>query len=97
MFFKKMPSITPNEVNRLPKDAQIIDVREPYEFATGHIPGAKNIPLGKVAAFKSTKTVYVICQSGMRSRMATKILRKNKVDAVNITGGMNAWLRNGGR
>lgn len=85
MLFKRVPSIKWSELK--PTD-KIIDVREPYEFNNFHVTGAKNIPLGQIGKFKTTEKVFVTCQSGMRSRMAVKILRANGVDAVNIKGGM---------
>lgn len=85
MFFKSVPSVKWSELN--PTD-KIIDVREPYEFNSFHHQGAKNIPLGQISKFKTTEKVFVTCQSGMRSRIAVKILRSNGIDAVNIKGGM---------
>ncbi|BCA87094.1 hypothetical protein EsVE80_p1-00240 (plasmid) [Enterococcus saigonensis] len=77
MFFKKTPTISTTELeNKLSEKPQIIDVREPHEFKIGHIPGAKNIPLAKVSTYTPKGQVYVVCQSGMRSKRATKILLK---------------------
>ncbi|VEU82147.1 rhodanese-like domain-containing protein [Acholeplasma hippikon] len=85
MLFKKIPSIKWSE---LKDDDFIIDVREPYEFEAFHAKGAKNIPLGQIRKFNTNKRVYVTCQSGMRSKLAVKILRANGIDAINIKGGM---------
>ncbi len=70
----------------------LIDVRTVKEFATGHVPGAKNVPLRELdpAAYKSGP-VYVICASGGRSSSATDRLVATGIDAVNITGGTKAW------
>ena len=92
MFFKRMPTISTNELERqLSEKPQIIDVREPSEFRAGHIPGAKNVPLGKVDGYTPKGKTYVICQSGMRSKRATKVLLKQGHDVVNIRGGMMSW------
>ncbi len=80
---------------------KVLDVREPDEFATGVIPGALLIPLGKVemrlaelAGFKD-QPMYVVCASGGRSAQAIKVLRKHGfTQLINIKGGMNAWRKN---
>ncbi|EUJ33653.1 rhodanese-like domain-containing protein [Listeria floridensis FSL S10-1187] len=89
-MFQRIPSITTTELEKLDRPV-IIDVRETHEYKGGHIPKAKNVPLGQIAAFSSTEPVYVICASGMRSKRAAKILRKNGVEVTNVRGGMMAW------
>lgn len=92
-FFKRN-SISASELQqKLTTKPEVIDVREKSEFASGHIQGAKNIPLSKMNSYekRNKETVYVICQSGMRSRQAVKQLRNRGIDAINIRGGMNAW------
>lgn len=92
MFFKKVPTISARELeNKLVEKPQILDVREPHEFIAGHILGAKNVPLGKVANHTTKGTTYVICQSGMRSKKATKMLLAKGQDVVNVRGGMSGW------
>ncbi|API88596.1 sulfurtransferase [Marinilactibacillus sp. 15R] len=92
MLFKKIPAISTKELERKLMDKpQIIDVREPHEFRGGHIPGAKNVPLRKVESFTPKGKTYVVCQSGMRSKKATKMLLKKDADVVNVRGGMMAW------
>lgn len=76
--------------------AQLIDVREPDEFAAGHARGAHNIPLSqlasRIAEFRADGTVLVICRSGNRSRTAQGVLRRHgRADARNVRGGMIAW------
>lgn len=85
MFFKKVPTVDYSEVG---KNELIIDVREVSEYRSGHLPKAKNIPLGKIADFTSNERVYIICASGARSKRAVKILRNKGIDAINIRGGM---------
>ncbi|GGC76800.1 rhodanese-like domain-containing protein [Enterococcus wangshanyuanii] len=92
-FFNKT-SIDLSELQqKLDMKSEIIDVREKSKFQAGHIPGAKNIPLSKIGSYslKSEQPIYVICQSGLRSRQATKILRKKGIQAFNVKGGMSRW------
>jgi len=94
LFLSKVPSISTDELQGLiKKRPQIIDVRETDEYSKEHIPIAKNIPLHKLANYsgKQEQEMYVICQSGMRSKQATKLLRKMGYSAINIKGGMNHW------
>lgn len=78
------------------KNKQLIDVRTPGEFRGSHIQGFRNIPLNdlvqKANSLDINKEVIVICQSGMRSKQATKILKKMGFkQIINVSGGMNAW------
>ena len=92
MFFNKTKSITTDELQAMLKEKpSILDVREAYEFKNGHIPGAKNLPLGTVETYTGKGPVYVICQSGARSSSATKKLTKMGVDAINVKSGMSMW------
>ncbi|MDE5413492.1 rhodanese-like domain-containing protein [Alkalihalobacterium chitinilyticum] len=82
------------ELNK--KDVQLIDVRTPGEYRSNHIKRFKNIPLhelsNKVNHLTKEKEVVVICQSGMRSNKATKMLKKLGFEKVtNVKGGMSAW------
>jgi rhodanese-related sulfurtransferase len=84
------------------KDAIVIDVREPGEFAQTHILNARNVPLGELAArlkdlerFKE-KPVIVSCATGNRSGSAAAILRKHGfANVVNLAGGVAAWQQAG--
>jgi len=81
-------------------DALILDVREDKEFASGHIPKAKHIPLGKLAGriqelekYKG-KPILVTCRSGQRSARACSMLKKAGFETVyNQEGGIIAWER----
>ena len=79
--------------------ARIIDVREPDEYAGGHVPGAELIPLGRVAEhldrFEPEGPTYVICQSGGRSMRACELAASQGYDVVNVTGGTRAWATSG--
>jgi rhodanese-related sulfurtransferase len=81
-------------------DALVLDVREDKEFAAGHIPKAKHIPLGQLNTrlneldkFKG-KPVLVTCRSGQRSARACGMLKKAGFETVyNQAGGIIAWER----
>ena len=81
--------------DRLAEGAYLLDVRQPDEYADGHVPGAVLVPLGQVGErideVPTDRTVYVICRSGARSGRAAEALRSRGVDAVNVAGGMLAW------
>ena len=82
---------------RVAEGATIIDVREPDEYAAGHVPGAELIPLGSVAdhldRFSADGTTYVICQVGARSMRACEFAAAHGYDVVNVAGGTGAWIR----
>ncbi|GAA3452412.1 rhodanese-like domain-containing protein [Dactylosporangium matsuzakiense] len=77
----------------------LIDVREPAEYAAGHVPGARPIPMRqlpeRLAELPRTAPVYVICASGNRSLAATDFLARAGVDAWSVAGGTAAWIRAG--
>ena len=78
------------------KGAVLLDVREPDEYAQGHIPQSKNVPLsvisqvGKVAPDKTTP-LYVYCLSGGRSSQATAMLVRMGYTAVTNIGGISGY------
>ncbi|WP_373737924.1 rhodanese-like domain-containing protein [Jeotgalibaca porci] len=92
-LFSKNAAITTKELENDLSEKTILDVRTPGEYRTGHISNAKNIPLDKIAAYAGpTETpVYVICQSGMRSKRAAGILKRKGYTAINVRGGMSQW------
>jgi rhodanese-related sulfurtransferase len=82
--------------------ALTVDVREPGEYAGGHVPGAVNIPLAElgtqvatVAADSQGAAVFVICASGNRSKAGAGLLLKGGLDARSVAGGTAAWARAG--
>ena len=72
-------------------EVTLLDVRTPAEIALGRIPGFVNIPLDslreRVGELDREKPVYVICQSGLRSYVACRLLAGNGFDAYNFAGG----------
>lgn len=75
---------------------QVIDIREPAEYAAGRIPGTKHVPLRRLLKnldeVDASRPMIVHCASGYRSSLATSILRRKGVrDVTNVVGGFNAW------
>ena len=94
------PQVGANEavqlINR--RDALVLDVRDKGEFAAGHIPNARNIPLpelgGRLRELEKFKArpIVINCQSGMRSARVCGLLRKNGFNEVfTLRGGLNGW------
>ena len=79
--------------------AAVVDVREPFEYVEGHVPGARSVPLGQlpavVADLPRNRPVYVICASGNRSLAAAQFLARAGIDARSVSGGTAAWVRSG--
>lgn len=79
------------------KNKQFIDVRSQGEYKVNRIKEFKNIPLHQLEQkaekeLSRNKEVIVICQSGMRSQKASKMLKKMGFTKItNVKGGMNAW------
>ncbi len=78
------------------KGAYLIDVREPQEYSSGHIPGSKNVPLSKLQKItkvaKSKKApLFVYCMSGGRSARATAEFSRMGYDAVTNIGGIGRY------
>ena len=84
------------DVNSVGGDATILDVREDYEWEAGHISGAVHIPLNELPLrldeLDPDVDLHVVCRSGGRSFRATEWLNSNGYSAVNVHGGMGAWL-----
>jgi rhodanese-related sulfurtransferase len=95
---KGVKQITTTELKTHLKDKtkQFIDVRTPGEYKARNIREFKNIPLhqlaNKASELSKDKEVVIICQSGMRSSKASKVLKKQGFEQVtNVKGGMSAW------
>lgn len=78
----------------------ILDVRNPAEFAAGHLAGAVNIPLGelprRLAEVTTDRPLVVHCAAGARSAIAASVLAKAGIaDFRNLAGGFNAWAARG--
>ena len=85
------------DVKDLPRDGSVtlLDVRTPREYAGGHIEGFRNIPVDelreRLGEIEPGKPVYVICQSGLRSYIACRILAGHGYEAYNFAGGFRFY------
>jgi rhodanese-related sulfurtransferase len=86
-------------VDAISKDAKILVVREDYEWEAGHVDGAVHIPLDalpeRLDDLDPDQDLAVICRTGGRSARATAWLESHGYTAVNVNGGMGAWLEAG--
>lgn len=77
----------------------LIDVRNPDEFESFRVSGARLIPLPEVPErieeIPDDQTVYVICKTGARSARAVEFLNRQGHDTVNVRGGTQAWVEAG--
>ena len=80
-------------------DAQLVDVRQDFEWEAGRIPGAVHIPLdtlpARAAEIDRGRPVIFGCRSGARSAMATDAFRASGFEAYNLGGGLEAWVEQG--
>ncbi len=90
-----IPSTTVDDLpDPLPDGVTVLDVREPEEWAHGHIEGAVHVPLMQLPARRDelpAGRVLVVCKIGGRSMRATHYLTQQGIDAVNLDGGMVDW------
>lgn len=73
------------------KGAVIVDVRTPQEFASGHVKGSINVPLGNINSKvkklkKLNKPLILCCASGMRSGSAARLLKSEGIECINGGG-----------
>ena len=92
----EVPTVTVESVpDPLPEELIVLDVREPHEWAEGHIAGALHMPLGDLmerrGELNPDMQTLVVCHVGGRSARATAYLVSNGHSAVNLDGGMAAW------
>ena len=90
-----MKSVNMQELVEAMNDgALIVDVRESFEYAAGHVPTAKNLPLSELENRFSEieEGTYIICQSGARSMRACQFLETKELSVINVLGGTSAWL-----
>ena len=88
-YYEDIPSLCER------KDVVLLDTRTPLEYMRGHADGFINIPLddlrGRINELDKTKKIYVMCQSGLRSYLATRILMQHGFDAYNFAGGFRLY------
>jgi phage shock protein E len=83
-------------------DVTVVDVREPYEWESGHIPGARLIPRGTLEDRLAEelpdrgRRIVVHCNAGGRGALAAKTLMEmSYTNVANLEGGLNAWRERG--
>ena len=85
------------DAEKLPRDGSVtlLDTRTAGEYSRGHLEGFRNIPVDelreRISELESNKPVYVICQSGLRSYIATRILEGYGFEAYNFAGGFRFY------
>lgn len=98
--------IEPKQLHEMLQDSAdsetlvVVDVREPWEYQKGHVPGARLIPLGQLSErlneLNPKQPVAVICASGNRSQSAAALLGQKGFETIyNVLGGTGAWVRSG--
>jgi rhodanese-related sulfurtransferase len=95
-------ALTVDQVHARLRELTVVDVRDPGEFASGHLPGAHNVPLGHLDAALPALTaaagrgeILVVCASGARSAIACERLAAHGIPAANLAGGTAAWTGSG--
>ncbi|AKK03996.1 rhodanese-like domain-containing protein [Corynebacterium epidermidicanis] len=83
-------------VTEVPKDAQLVDVREVAEWDEIHAKGSVNYPMSEftlhTGKLDRSRPVYVICKSGGRSAQVAEYLNEAGIEAINVEGGTTAWV-----
>ena len=76
-------------------DAQLLDMRTPEEYAEGHIPGFKNIPVDVLRdhlhELDPQKPIFALCQSGLRSYLGARLLEENGFEVYSLSGGFRFY------
>ena len=80
-------------------EAQLIDVRQDFEWELSRIPGAVHVPLdqlpARTAELNGEGTIVFQCRTGARSGMAAQAFRASGREAYNLAGGIEAWVEAG--
>jgi len=89
--------INVNDIDDLIGKVELIDIREPYEYKSGSIRTAKNIPMGNLLNAPEKylikdKVYYIICQSGGRSGNTCRQLTKQGFNVINVAGGVGSYV-----
>lgn len=85
-------NIDVNEIDSIIENLTLIDVREPDEYNSGHLPTAKNIPMKELIQFADnyldkSKEYHIVCYAGKKSARICKFLASNGFNVVNVKGG----------
>ncbi|MGN0026752.1 MAG: rhodanese-like domain-containing protein [Clostridium sp.] len=89
--------INVNDIDNLIGKINLIDIREAYEYRSGSIKTAKNIPMGELLEspekyLNKDKEYHILCQSGARSARACSKLIGLGFDVVNVSGGVGSYV-----
>lgn len=94
--------LTPHQAHELIQrgELDVVDVREPHEWAGGHVPSARHIPLGQFRANPGSTLcrdgVLFICAAGVRSQTAARVAEGLGFKHLyNLTGGTRGWVSAG--
>ena len=92
----KVTAVSVNDIERLIGKINLIDIRENYEYKSGHLPTAKNIPMDKLLEsperyLDASKEYHIICQSGGRSSGTCRKLKSKGFNIINIAGGTGSY------
>ncbi|MDO4784542.1 MAG: rhodanese-like domain-containing protein [Propionibacteriaceae bacterium] len=86
-------------ISRYHDGAMLIDVREPDEYAAGHVPGAILAPMSSIedhlADIPRGEDVFVICHSGRRSLATVSLMRCHGIRAISVDEGTAGWIAAG--
>lgn len=95
LCLNKLKSLSIKDLDRVLQEPKsvVLDVRTKEEYQRGHIKGVRNVPLDQIAQFQGAKDQvhYLLCQSGVRSKRAARVLQKKGYQVVNVKGGMSAY------
>jgi rhodanese-related sulfurtransferase len=95
-----VPEVDVDTLEGRAPESFLLDVREPQEYAEGHVPGAINLPQSDLASrlkeLPRDRPIFVICRSGVRSMRAAQFLKQvGFADVINVQGGTLAWTAAG--
>lgn len=94
---RKFRTINVNDIKPLLGKIELIDIREKYEYANGHLPSTKNIPMEELLSnaekyLDNNRDYYIICQSGGRSSKACTELTNVGYKVINVSGGTGSYV-----
>ncbi|MGW7378303.1 rhodanese-like domain-containing protein [Streptomyces sp. NPDC054794] len=94
------PTLDPGQARDRLTELTVVDVRTPGEYASGHLPGALNVPLDQIRrALPALRAAHgellLVCASGARAENARGILAEHGIAAGTLTGGTTGWAAHG--
>ncbi|MBL4931769.1 rhodanese-like domain-containing protein [Clostridium paridis] len=97
-MFSNFNTISVHDLDSKLGKINLIDVRECYEYNNGHVPTAKNVPMGNIISdadkyLDKTKEYHIICQSGARSARTCTELASQGFKVINVSGGTGSYIK----